>query len=232
MKTVALVAAAGIGQRMGSARPKTLLEIGQKPILAWTLRAFQAHPQIDGIVLVFQPDSLKTARDIVRRYRFSKVSAIVAGGATRQASVKNGLGAVEATADFVAIHDGARPCVDEASITRVLAAAKRSGAAVLGVPVKPTIKSVDRRGLIQKTLLREGLWEIQTPQVFRRALIADAYRRYGSRRVSDDASLVEHLGHKVAVVLGSYFNIKVTTPEDMVLARAILRVSTSGKARC
>jgi 2-C-methyl-D-erythritol 4-phosphate cytidylyltransferase len=212
---------------MGSARPKTLLEIGRKPILAWTLRAFQMHPQIDEIVLVFQPDSLKVARDLVKRHHFSKVSAIVAGGATRQASVKNGLAKVDAAADFVAIHDGARPCVDEASITRVLATARRSGAAVLGVPVKPTIKSVDRNGTIQKTLLREGLWEIQTPQVFSRALIVDAYRRSGGRRVSDDASLVERLGHKVTVVCGNYFNIKVTTPEDMLLARAILR----GRAR-
>jgi 2-C-methyl-D-erythritol 4-phosphate cytidylyltransferase len=223
MKTVALVAAAGLGRRMGSARPKTLLEIERKPVLVWTLGAFQKHPQIDEIVLVFQPECLEIARDLVDRYRVSKVRAIVAGGATRQASVKNGLAAVDAAADFVAIHDGARPCVDAASISRVLAAARRFSAAVLGVAVKPTIKSVDRNGMIQKTLLREGLWEIQTPQVFRRALIVEAYRRYGSRRASDDASLVEHLGGKVVVVEGSYFNIKVTTPEDMVLARAILR---------
>lgn len=230
MKTVALVAAAGLGRRMGCVCPKTLLKIGRKPILAWTLGIFQAHPEIDEIVLVFQPDRLQAARDLVRRYRFSKVSAIVAGGATRQISVKNGLAVVDAASDFVAIHDGARPCVDEASITRVLFAARRSGAAVLGVPVKPTIKSVDRGGSIQKTLPREGLWEIQTPQVFRRALITQAYRRFGARRVSDDASLVEHMGHKVAVVQGSYFNIKVTTAEDMVLARAILRVAAKRKA--
>lgn len=221
-KVVALVAAAGVGRRMKSSRPKTLLEIEGRPVLSWTLEAFQRHPLIDEIVLVFQPGLLKEGRALVRRHRFTKVKSIVAGGATRQVSVKNGLAAVDPRASLVAIHDGARPCVDPDSINRVLAAAERCGAAILGVPAKSTIKSVDLRGRVTKTLRRDGLWEIQTPQVFSRSLIDQAYRQKGSSPVSDDAALVERLGCAVRVVEGSYFNIKVTTPEDMVLAAAIL----------
>ncbi|HAJ57116.1 MAG TPA: 2-C-methyl-D-erythritol 4-phosphate cytidylyltransferase [Candidatus Omnitrophica bacterium] len=220
-KITALVAAGGLGLRMNLDLAKPLVHVKDKPIIIYTLEALNAHPLIDEVVLIFNKDGVLSARDFVKKYNISKVSRVIEGGSTRKESVSRGLDVVDSKTRLVVIHDGVRPFVDEGSITRVIEAAKVTGAAVLGVPVKPTIKLVDRNQDVESTLRRESLWEIQTPQVFERELIQMAYLRASKHAVPDDAALVELMGRKVRVVLGSYFNIKITTQEDLVFAEAI-----------
>jgi 2-C-methyl-D-erythritol 4-phosphate cytidylyltransferase len=229
-KITALIAAGGCGARMNLDLAKPLLEIRNKPIIIYTLEAFQTHPWIDEIVLIFNKDGLLEARDLVKRFNLSKVARVIAGGSTRKESVSRGLDVVDSKTKFVVIHDGVRPFVDEGSISRVIAAAFESGAAVLGVPVKSTIKQVDRNAEVDATLKRDLLWEIQTPQVFDRELIQKAYLRQSKHAVPDDAALVELMGKKIKVVMGSYFNIKITTQEDLVFAEAIAGIKVIEEA--
>jgi len=223
-KITALIPAAGLGSRMHLNLAKPLIEIKDKPIIVYTLEVFQVHPLIDEIVLIFNPDGLEEARSFVRKFKLTKVARVIAGGASRKESVRNGLEVVDMKTKFVLIHDGVRPFVDEGSITRVIEEARTCGAAVLGVPVKPTVKRLNHRMEVDETLKRDYLWEIQTPQVFERELIQKAYLRSSKLGVPDDASLVEKMGKRVKVVLGSYFNIKITTQEDLVFADAILGI--------
>ncbi len=223
-RVTALVAAGGSGARMKSGVAKPWIRLNGQPIILRTLRALHAHPLIDEIVLVLGQDGLKTAKDLVRRFRLTKVGRIVAGGATRRASVENGLKALGRDAELVLIHDGARPLVAPEDITRVIKKARRTNAAILGVPVKATVKKVGPDGAVIETPDRGRLWEIQTPQVFERRLIERAHRQGGKGTAFDDASLVERLGHKVWVVPGSYGNIKITTPEDLLFAQAVIRL--------
>ncbi len=224
MKITALVPAAGLGARMRLDLAKPLLEIKSKPIIIYTLEVLQAHPLIDEIVLIFNKEGLEEARGIVARYKIFKVARVIAGGETRKESVRNGLEVVDSKTKLVVIHDGVRPFVDEGCITRVIEEARESGAAVLGVPVKSTIKKVDVNLVVDETLKRDQLWDIQTPQVFERELIQKAYLRASKYSVPDDAALVEMMGKKVKVVMGSYFNIKITTQEDLLFAEAIANI--------
>lgn len=208
---------------------KPLLDIEGKPLVVYALEALQAHPCIDEIVLVFNKEDLETARRMVADHRVTKVARVVAGGAMRKESVRNGLEVVDSKTKYVLIHDGVRPFVDQECLTRVIEEAKKCGAAVLGVPVKSTIKKVDSRGDIDMTLKRERIWEIQTPQVFERELIQKAYLRCSKHAVPDDAALVELMGKRIRVVMGSYFNIKITTQEDLVFAEAIIQKRARGK---
>jgi len=224
IKITALVPAAGVGARMNLDLAKPLLEIRRKPIIVYTLETLQAHPLIDEIVLIFNKEGLEKARQMVKNYKMTKVVRVIAGGSTRKESVRNGLEVVDSKTDFVLIHDGVRPFVDEGSVTRVIEEAKETGAAVLGVPVKPTIKKLDQHMVVDTTLRRDHLWEIQTPQVFERELIQKAYLRQNKHAVPDDASLVELMGKKVKVAMGSYFNIKITTQEDLIFAEAIASI--------
>ena len=223
-KITAIVPAAGLGMRMNLGLAKPLVEIRSKPVIIYTLEVLQAHPLIDEIVLVFNKEGLQNARQFVKEYKISKVSRVIAGGATRKESVRNGLEVVDSKTKLVVIHDGVRPFVDEGSISRVIEEAFASGAAILGVPVKSTIKKVDTGCVVEETLKREHLWEIQTPQAFDRELIQKAYLRASKHAVPDDATLVELMGKKVHVVMGSYFNIKITTQEDLVFAEAIASI--------
>ncbi|MFH0876673.1 MAG: 2-C-methyl-D-erythritol 4-phosphate cytidylyltransferase [Candidatus Omnitrophota bacterium] len=223
-KITALIAAAGSGERMKSDLAKPFIEIKSKPLVVYTLRVFQAHPLIDEIVLISHKENLEYARGLVKDCGFSKVARVIAGGATRKESVRNGLEVVDSKTKFVVIHDGVRPFVDEDAIRRVIEAAKECGAAILGVPVKSTIKKVTRHSEVDATLKREQLWEIQTPQVFERELIQKAYLVSSRYAVPDDSALVEILGKKVKVVMGSYLNIKITTREDLVFAEAIATI--------
>lgn len=223
-KITALVAAGGLGARMNLDLAKPLVEIRQKPIIVYTLEALAAHPLIDEIALIFNKDGLENARGFVKKYKIPKVARVIAGGATRKESVRNGLEVVDSKTKWVVIHDGVRPFVDEGSITRVIEGARATGAAVLGVPVKSTIKQADRNLEVDATLKRETLWEIQTPQVFDRELVQMAYLRARHAAVPDDAALVELMGKKIKIVMGSYFNIKITTQEDLVFAEAIASI--------
>lgn len=225
VKVTAVVAAAGKGKRMGK-QEKLFISLHGKPLIACTLEALSNTSIINGIILVVRRINRERAsREIVRRYRLKKVSQIVIGGATRTESVYKGLKEVDEETDFVLIHDGARPFIEEKIIDALVREAQCSGTAVVGVPVRSTIKRVRRGLIVDSTLDREKLWEIQTPQVFRRQLIKEAYHKAHLEgfRATDDSSLVERIGRRVKIVMGSYDNIKITTPEDLAVAEAILK---------
>ena len=232
MKVYVLVPAAGLGRRMGASLNKQYLTLADRPILAHTLGLFDGHPRVAGVYVISPEDEIPFCRrEVVERYGFAKVLGLVAGGAERQDSVRNGLRACGAEAeDLVLIHDGVRPLCPSSCIDAAIASASRIGACVVGVPVKDTIKEVEG-GMIQGTPQRQRLWQAQTPQAFRYGLIRDAHERALAEGWlgTDDASLVERLGLPVAMVTGDYRNIKITTPEDLLLARAFL-ASSEGTA--
>lgn len=223
MSVIVLIPAAGQGRRMGTAVSKQYLSLADRPILAHTLALFDSHPLIDAIyLLVPAADCADCRRDIVERYGFAKVRAVVAGGAERQQSVANGLQACAAAADdIVLVHDGVRPFFPAQLLEEVIATARRVGGCVVGVPVKDTVKTVVD-GRITGTPERSRLWLAQTPQAFPFAVLERAYAQAQAEGFSgtDDAALVERLGLPVAMLAGDYRNIKITTPEDLLLARA------------
>ena len=215
----AVVVAAGKSARMGGV-DKIFASLLGKPLICHTLDALETCPSITDIVLVVDADSLDHGRKLVRRHGYRKVSSVCSGGQRRQDSVLCGLQALS-PCEWVVIHDGARPCLDAAILQRGLEAAQESGAAVAGVPVKDTIKVVSRQGAVEATPDRESLWAAQTPQVFRLDVLWDAHRRC-TDAVTDDAMMVESLGGQVKMFSGSYENLKVTTPEDLLLAEVFL----------
>jgi 2-C-methyl-D-erythritol 4-phosphate cytidylyltransferase len=215
----AIIVAAGTSSRMGGI-DKVFTQLGKEPLLARVVAVFQGCPSVDEVVVVLARRSVGQGRRLVKDYGWSKVAAVCAGGPRRQDSVKEGLRRLGAC-DWVVIHDGARPCVSVDLVERGLRAAQGSGAAIAGVPVKDTIKIVSRRHIVQQTPARQSLWAAQTPQVFRYDLIAEAYGQ-AATEVTDDSALVEELGSKVEVYMGSYQNIKVTTPEDLAIAEFFL----------
>jgi 2-C-methyl-D-erythritol 4-phosphate cytidylyltransferase len=225
MANIAIIPAAGTGSRMQAGINKQYLLLAGQPLLAHTLALFHRHPAIDRICLVVPAAEIDYCRsEIVRAYSLAKVTAIIAGGATRQASVANGLQNCGAEKDdFILIHDGARPLLTPALLDDLLTAVATCGAATLGVPVKDTIKQV-RAGVIIATPKRSELWQVQTPQAFSFELIAAAHEQARNDGFvgSDDAMLVERLPHAVAMIMGSYRNIKITTPEDLAVASALL----------
>ncbi len=216
MKISAVIVAAGSGTRMKAGKNKVFLELLGKTILEHTVSAFQNMPMIDEIIVV--TNEIEEAEKILSKY--SKLKEIVAGGNVRGESVQNGLKA--ATGDFVAIHDGARALVLQEDIENVLNAAMEFGAAALGVKCKDTLKMADENGFISKTLDREFLYNIQTPQVFKLSDILEMYEKC-DEVFTDDCALAEKYGQRVKIVDGSYDNIKITTPDDMDLAERILK---------
>ena len=224
MKTQAIIPAAGLGTRFKKKFPKSLFKIGGKPLVVHTLKAFEKTPEIDSVILVGHPQYLTQFSNMVLKFSLKKVAHIVAGGKTRTQSVGLGLQATDEDTDIVVIHDAARACVTPQVIGDAIRCCQRYHAAVVGVPVKSTIKRV-RKGAIQETLKRDELWEIQTPQVFKRDILLKAYQhlKTSKRKVTDDASLVEDIGIPVKVCLGDYRNIKMTTPEDIALTEGYLK---------
>ena len=223
-----LIPAAGGGARMAAAHDenKLLLPIGGIPVLTRTLTTFLSHSAIARLLLVVSPQEAERFATVYRQIDGAARVSMTTGGATRQESVRLGLEFLARTADphdLVLIQDGARCFTDHATIDRCLAAAIATGACCAAVPLKDTIKEVDGDGTVRATPDRERFWQVQTPQAFRFGLILDAYRRAQKQgvRATDDASLVERTGHPVRLVKGSYFNIKITTPEDLLLGQAI-----------
>lgn len=222
MKNIAIVLAAGQGKRMQSKVQKQFLLIKDKPVLFYTLRVFENSPVITDIILVTGKDEIEYCqKEIVDKYGFNKVRKIVAGGKERYHSVYEGLQAAE-DGDYVFIHDGARPFVDNEVIERAYLAVKEHQACVAAVPVKDTIKIADEEGFAAQTPDRKKVWQMQTPQTFEFHLIKDAYERLlleEPEGITDDAMVVETMtDHKVKLVEGSYRNIKITTPEDLEIA--------------
>lgn len=222
MRVAALVLAAGRGERFGAGRPKAFLSLAGRPLVVHAIEALAACAAIDAIVPVLPAAEI----DCLRASPWSavaarKVVAPVAGGAERQDSMRAGLNALPADVELVAIHDAARPLVRPGDIARVVAAAARSGAALLAVPLRDTLKRV-RDGRVVETPDREGLWAAQTPQVFRTALLREALARAEADgfRGTDDAQLVERLGHAVEIVEGDPSNLKITWPADLAWAEA------------
>jgi len=225
-QTVAIIPAGGAGRRMGGNTPKQYLLLHGIPLLVHTLRAFHDARSIDSIILAVPEDDIDEVRkNIVEKYFFTKVKDVVAGGRQRQDSVGNALKRVDEDDEIVVVHDGVRPLVSVQVIEKAVAEAQKVGAVSVGVQVKDTVKSVDKNGKVEKTVAREGLWLIQTPQVFKKNLIVDAYRRASEERFygTDDASLVERAGIPVWMVPGEMENIKVTTREDIDFCEMILK---------
>ena len=194
------------------------------PLVAYALDQLEAFPPVNQVALVLDQDSVERGMELVRQRGYRKVSPVCPGGPRRQDSVLRGIEAL-APCDWVVVHDGARPCLDLAILERGLKSAKETGAAVAGVPVKDTIKAVSPLQVVLDTPDREGLWAAQTPQIFRYDLLWEAHQRC-TETVTDDAAMVESLGHTVMMFLGSYENLKVTTPEDLAVAEFFLRART------
>lgn len=226
-RNTAIVLAAGQGKRMHSKIQKQFMELNGMPVLCYSLRCFQESPLIRDIILVTGEEYVSWCKEeIVEKYGFTKVSAVVSGGKERYDSVYKGLRACKDT-EYVLIHDGARPFIDNGIIERGLMAAAQTGASVVGMPSKDTVKIADAEGNVSETPDRSSVWIVQTPQIFRYPLIYDAYTSILKKEmtgITDDAMVAEHeTGVKIRFSEGSYRNIKITTPEDLVIAEAFLR---------
>ncbi|MBA7663469.1 2-C-methyl-D-erythritol 4-phosphate cytidylyltransferase [subsurface metagenome] len=218
LKTGAIIVAAGSSERMGGV-DKVMALLGGKPILARVVDTFQDCKLITQIVIVLSKPNLERGRQLVTEHSWSKVTDVCLGGRRRQDSVVAGLNRLH-DCDWVVIHDGARPLLTEELIDRGLNEAEATGAAAAAIPVTDTIKAAGDDRLVQETLLRQNLWAVQTPQVFRFDIIAEAYHK-ADGEVTDDASLVEQLGYRVKLYMGAYDNIKITTPRDLALAEVL-----------
>ena len=229
MKTVALILAAGKGQRMRGRVKKQFIPLKGMPLLFYTLKAFEEFEGIEHMYLVLDEGDFEYCKgEIIQKYGITKVSQLVPGGERRQDSVWNGLKAMEGHCDMVIVHDGVRPFVSPDILKRLMAAMKDVQAVVTAIPAQDTIKRVDGSGNVVDTLQRNALFHIQTPQGFRYGIIKEAYKKALREGIqgTDDAYFVERMGIRVKVIEGSYFNIKITTPEDIALAHYVLR---SGK---
>ena len=223
----AIVVAAGLSKRFKTKTSKVLLKLSSKPVIAYSLDVLNAHPKIKEIIIAANPRNIESLRGIFNTHKFPPGVKVVLGGKERKDSVAAGLKAVNPKADFVLIHDAARPFITSGLVSLVMNEAYESKAAILGVPVKATIKRCRVQGTgyrVQETIDRKDLWEIQTPQVFEKDLILKAYQRFSNTDATDDAMLVERLGVKVSVVFGSYNNIKITTTEDLAIAEGVARL--------
>jgi 2-C-methyl-D-erythritol 4-phosphate cytidylyltransferase len=224
-RNIAIVVAAGSGNRIGGDLPKQFMKLGGKPMVVHSLRFFEKNTLIDEIVLVVSEEYLAFASQaIVDEWGLRKIRKITAGGKTRQESVLAGLSACPNGIDLVAIHDAARPFLAGDLFSQVMAKASETGAAILAVPAKESLK-IAENGVITKNLRRDTVWIAQTPQVFRFDDILSAHQRAEAARneATDDAQLYEQYCGKVAIVPGSYNNIKITTKSDLVLAEEILK---------
>ncbi len=225
MKTTAIILAAGKGKRMQSEIPKQYLEIGNKPILYYSIKAFE-ESSIDEIIVVTAENEIPYCQEeIINKFGFTKVIDIVAGGKERYDSVYSGLLATNES-DYVFIHDGARPFITKEEIEALLLEVKKCDACVAGMPVKDTIKIVDDKNQVIETPNRDNVWLVQTPQVFSYSLIKKAYDTLMNatiKEVTDDAMVLEKYGnHSVQLVKTSYRNIKITTTEDIIIAETLL----------
>jgi 2-C-methyl-D-erythritol 4-phosphate cytidylyltransferase len=222
----AIVVAAGSSRRMRG-QDKLLAVVAGRPLLAHTLRAFEACTAVEQVVVVLSEVNAEAVLPLLRAFR--KVSRTAPGGARRQDSVRNGLYTLS-PCDYVIVHDGARPMVTPGIISHGLVVAREVGAAAAAVPVVDTLKATREDGEVIRTVPREGLWAVQTPQVFRYDVLLAAHERV-TEDVSDDCAMVERLGHPVRLYEGSRLNLKVTTPEDLRIVDALLRAQphTSGR---
>jgi 2-C-methyl-D-erythritol 4-phosphate cytidylyltransferase len=220
----AIIVAAGKSERMGTGTDKAFLNLGPKPVLAWSLLAFERCSDVDQVVLVVRKDQIMATKALVRMFGISKIRAVVSGGVKRQDSVMNGLKEVDSDTRIVVIHDGARPCVKPETITETVKLARRTGAAVVGCHIWDTVKVVEKGTTVARTEDRTKLWSVQTPQAFSASIIRRAYANVVAKKleVTDDASAVELLGEPVKIYETNTPNLKITTVEDLQLAAAVV----------
>jgi 2-C-methyl-D-erythritol 4-phosphate cytidylyltransferase len=232
MRTVAIVPAAGSGNRMGRDVSKQYLSLGGTPLLVHTLKVFEKSPLVDAILVVVPPQDIEFVRNtVLAPWDMKKVAGVIPGGKERQDSVRAGIEALDPDAGVVIIHDAVRPFITFEMISQCIRAAREEGAVTVGVPLKDTVKEVAPDGRVMRTCDRSLLWLTQTPQAFRRDIIENAHRAAVRDGFSgtDDTALVERLGIAVRMIRGDYSNIKITTPEDLVIAEALLSASPQAK---
>lgn len=219
-----VIPAAGQGKRMNAGKNKQFINLRSIPVIIHTLRVFEKDQRCSGIILVINKDEQFVFESLIKQYSINKDIKIVYGGSERQYSVYNGIMAVSDT-EIVLVHDGARPFVKIAVIHKLVDAAIKTGAAIVAVPVKDTIKRTSSSLIVSETVERSGLWAVQTPQAFRISILLEAHEKAKKEDYlgTDEASLVERLPKDVSVVEGDYTNIKLTTPDDLLFAEAILQ---------
>ena len=221
--TTAIIVAAGKSTRMGAGTDKAFLSLGNKPVVAWALLAFERCRDIDRIVLVVRKDQQVAAKAVVKMFGISKLQAIVAGGNRRQDSVQAGLDACDLDTRYVLVHDGARPCVTSDMVSDVVKLVKRVPAVAVGRRITDTVKRVDKGITVVGTEDRDKLWAVQTPQGFQMKVLRDAYKALGKTEVTDDCQAVELAGGSVKILESNALNFKITTVEDLQLASLLLR---------
>jgi len=211
---------------MGAKVDKAFLSLGPRPVLAYSLMAFEECLDIDGVILVLRKERVKAGRSVVDMFGCSKVKAVVAGGPMRQVSVQNGMDELPDDAKIVAVHDGARPCVTPALISETIKSAKRYGSGVAAVRIADTVKHVERGLTVTRTVDRSKLWAVQTPQTFKVSLLKRAFELVKEKdaTVTDEASAVELTSQKVRLVQASVSNVKITTPDDLAMATTLLNL--------
>jgi 2-C-methyl-D-erythritol 4-phosphate cytidylyltransferase len=222
-----VIPAAGQGKRMNAGKNKLFIELAGKPLIAYTLQVFESDPNCGGIVLSINPAEEVLFQSIINKYRLKKVKKLVPGGNERQQSVFNGIKHADDDS-IVLVHDGARPFIGHELIEELVHAASRHGGAIVAVPVKDTIKKAKNKVVVE-TVERSSLWAVQTPQAFRVSTLLKAHEKAEKEHFlgTDDASLMERIGETVMIIEGNYDNIKITTPEDLYFAEAILHKNRS-----
>ena len=227
---IAIILAAGMGRRMGKGKNKVFLNLRKRPIIFYTINAFEKNPKIKSIILVTREEEITDFLNLSQKYKFKKIKTIIAGGKERQDSAYNALKFLEKELNqnnksVIVFHNGANPFVTQKEINQSIEEAKKYGACVVAHPAKDTIKEIDSKGLVIKTLDRKKLWNMQTPQTICFNLAIQAFSKaYKDNFLgTDDVSLVERMGKKVKIVHGSSHNFKITTPLDMELAKIIIQ---------
>lgn len=222
--TTAVILAAGKSERMGPGVDKAFLSLVNKPVVAWSLLAFERCPDIDRIVLVVRKDQLVASKAVVKMFGISKIEKIVSGGSRRQDSAAAGLAACDLGTKYVVIHDGARPMVTTKLISELVAAVRHCPAVAVGRPVTDTLKRCDKKGgVVTETVPRERMWCVQTPQAFHVKELRDAYKALGSATVTDDCAAVERNGVRSRILTSLEPNFKITTVEDLQVASMLLK---------
>lgn len=227
---IAIVPAAGLGKRFSPGTNKTFFTLLDKPLIVWPLEVFEMLDEIREVIPVLKESDMEEGAEIIEKYHLSKVKRIAPGGKERQDSVYNGLRLLRGKTDIVLIHDGARPLINPGIIRAALHNISGFDGVIAGVPVKDTIKEA-RGNIVEKTLRREAMWAIQTPQLFVYNSIIKAYQKAMEEKFysTDDSALIERNGGKVKIIMGSYSNIKITTPEDIPVAEFFLKERMSAR---
>ena len=221
-----IIVAAGKNERMGKEIDKAFLSLGTKPVVVYSLLAFEKCREIDEVILVVRRDRIDAARQAARMFGCNKVKKVIAGGTLRQQSVTNGMNELNKDVDIVVVHDGARPCVTPNLISQTIDSAAQHGSGVAAVKITDTVKRVDRGMVISETIDRTKLWLVQTPQAFKFNLLKKSFALIEKKKIkiTDEASAVELASDGVRLVAASSSNIKITTPDDLTLAAALMRL--------